>query len=283
MSTAPKLPKEFFNFESMELSSTEFQFFAKKMYELSGVHLPENDKNRALMKNRLAKLLRKFSITSYQGLVDHVRLASTETLSEFISALTTNKTDFFREKSHFDFLEKKLRTHFEKHDELRIWCAAASTGQEPYTLAMVCAEHLKPADLKRTKILATDIDLDALQKGADGFYLPNEMAGTPPALQSKYFEDFAGQLRAKDILTNLISFCPFNLVKDSYQFRQPFHFVFCRNVLIYFDEATCTKVIDGLISALAPAGHLFLGHSEAGVMKSPRAESLTGAVFRRKS
>lgn len=283
MSAAKKLPSEFFNFESMELSSKEFSFFAQKMYELSGVYLPENDKNRALMKNRLAKLLRKYTINSYQGLVEHLMSASKDELNDFVSSLTTNKTDFFREKSHFDFLERHLKTHFEKHDELRIWCAAASTGQEPYTLAMVCSEFLKPADLKRTKILATDIDLDALQKGADGFYMPNEMVGTPPALQAKYFEDFAGQLRAKDSLTQLISFCPFNLVKDSYQFRQPFHYVFCRNVLIYFDEATCAKVIDGLISSLAPGGHLFLGHSEAGVMKSPKAESLTGAVFRRKS
>ena len=286
MSAAKKIPPVqsgvISHLESVELSSSDFRYFAEKIYSLAGVSLPENEKNRALMKNRLARLMRKHNVNDYSSLRAVLVEAKHDLDNEFISALTTNKTDFYREKAHFDFLAKQLKGHFDKNDELRIWCSAASTGQEPYTLAMVCMENLNPSELMRTKILATDIDLQVLDKAASGKYSKFEMSGMPPHLEKKYFQPVGKDLFAIDqSLVDMISFCPFNLAKGPGSFRAPFHHIFCRNVLIYFDDPTCQQVINGLLSSLIPGGYLFLGHSEAGVMRSPGVESLSSAIYRK--
>lgn len=283
MSAARKFSPETSMAEGLVLSTNDFLFFAKKIYDLTGINLPDNEKNRALVRNRLSKLMRKWEQNSYVGLIQRIQKAGAKELEIFVSALTTNKTDFFREKTHFDFLSKALKNHFTKEKDLLIWCAAASTGQEPYTLAMVCAEVLTPTEFSRTKILATDIDIEALQKGVDAIYTEGEIIGIPPHLRSKYLNEFNGKYQISETLIEKISFCPFNLIKGPYGFGSSFHFVFCRNVLIYFDEATINKVVDGLLSVVNPMGYLFLGQSESGVMKSPNAKSMTGAVFQRTS
>jgi chemotaxis protein methyltransferase CheR len=267
--------------DSLDVSTKDFGFVAKKIYELAGVHLPDNQKNRALVKNRLSKLMKTFQKTNISSLVVKLQELKNTEMDEFVSALTTNKTDFFREKTHFDFLTSQLKNHFDKERELKIWCAAASTGQEPYTLAMVCSEILTPAQMQCTQILATDIDLEALQKGVDAVYTKTEIAGIPMNIRSKYLGEVGDKYRMNPALSEHITFCPFNLIRGPYSFNKPFHFVFCRNVLIYFDEPTINKVVDGLISTLVPKGFLFLGQSESGVMKSPSAKSHSGAVFQR--
>ncbi len=280
-STARNLLAEFQSLESLELGSEEFKFFADKMYQLAGVSLPENDKNYALMKNRLAKLLRTYAFSSYSDLIQKLKTATPELTNEFISCLTTNKTDFFRESYHFEFMQDYLKTHFKSNPDLRIWCSAASTGQEPYTLSMVCHESLNASEMSRTKILATDIDLDALGKAADGMYARSDMSGLPPALEKKYFDEIAGLYRASEAIVKPLHFSQFNLVKGPYQFQKPFHMIFCRNVLIYFDDATIDRVITNLISCLAPGGYLFLGHSESGAMRIKTAKPLSRAIFQK--
>lgn len=281
MSAAKKIA-DGYDMMELPLSNQTYQFFADKMYDIAGVHLPVSDKNLSLVKNRLTKILRKYELGSFEELAQRMRNPDTALLEMFISSLTTNKTHFFREDAHFKFLKQQLSTHFQTENELRIWCAAASTGQEPYTLATVVSESVPTNKLSQCKILATDIDLDVLKKAVNGVYTETEMDGLPRELRTKYFENRKdGTYRAKDELASLLHFARFNLVQDAYQFKKPFHYIFCRNVLIYFDPPTTKRVIASLASCLGKDWFLILGHSESGTVNDPQIKALSQATYRR--
>jgi chemotaxis protein methyltransferase CheR len=269
----------------IELSENTFKKFSKKMYDLAGVNLPPNPKNFSLVKNRLSKLIRQYSLSSYEELFEYLDREDKQLKSDFISALTTNKTSFFREEAHFDFFKTYLKTHFEKNQDLRVWCAAASIGAEPYTIAICLNEILTPEQLKRTRVLATDIDLQVLERSAKGVYTPAEIEDVPDQMKRAYFEhaekDGHDWYRVKDNLAKLVQFAPFNLIQDQYKFQHGFHVVFCRNVLIYFDEPTTKKVIANLTSTLKPDGYLILGHSESGTVRNPDLKAMTRAVYQK--
>lgn len=290
MSAAKKIDfnQSVFDYQELELSQKAFELFAGKMYDIAGVDLPNSPKNHALLRNRLIKILRKRGITSYEAYWDIVKDGSKEVISEFVSALTTNMTSFFRESAHFDFLAKILPEQFSK-SELRIWCCASSTGQEPYTISMTCKESLPEQQIARTKILATDIDQQVLKKASVGIYEDKDMQGLSPALRQKYFtkvkstdkkrtEEF---FQANDDIHKLIHYAYFNLMNETYVFQNKFHVIFCRNVLIYFDEETTKRVINNLTSVLAPGGYLILGHSESGNVKHPGLRPLSRAIYQK--
>ncbi len=294
MSTARKLDKSIsthnvFEMQDLELSTKTYELFATKMYDIAGVDLPYSPKNHALLKNRLVKILRKRSLASYEQYWDLLKNGSTEVISEFVSALTTNMTSFFRESAHFDFLERILPEKFEKIPELRIWCCASSTGQEPYTIAMTVCEGLSEAQCSRAKILATDIDEQVIKKASMGIYEDKDLQALNPMLRQKYFAKVKGagkrageeHYQAKDDIHKLIRFAYFNLMNESYVFQHKFHIIFCRNVLIYFDEPTTKRVISNLASALAPGGYLILGHSESGNVKHTELKSLSRAIYQK--
>jgi chemotaxis protein methyltransferase CheR len=286
MSAAKKLTVEdiSLNLQDVELKPDQFKFFADLMYELSGVNLPVSAKNEALVKNRLTKLMRKNKMSDYGQLREQLKNPSPQLLNEFISSLTTNKTHFFREDAHFTWFTEYLKGHFAKNNDLRVWCAAASTGQEPYTTGIVMRESLNSQQLSKTKFLATDIDLQVLKKAAEGQYTQSEMDGCPEQLRQKYFDTIKGKetlYRAKDDLASMVRFAPLNLIQDSYPFQHKFHVIFCRNVLIYFDPPTTKKVIDNLASSLVPGGYLILGHSESGTVKSTLIKPLSRAIYQR--
>lgn len=272
------------NFEDIHLSDKMFEKLSKKMYELAGVDLPNTSKNHALIRNRIVKLLRRHSLKSYEEYWSFLEGGNSEIISEFISALTTNMTSFYRESSHFDFLTSVLPGLMGKFSsELRIWCAAASTGQEPYTIAMTAAEAM-PANANRVRILATDIDLEVLKKASVGVYEEREMQGLNPVLRHKYFATTKKDekvYRVQDDLHKMIRFAPFNLMNPRFEFQHKFHVIFCRNVLIYFDEQTTKRVIDNLTSCLAPGGYLILGHSESGNVKHPHLKPMSRAVYQK--
>ncbi len=288
MSAVKKLnPDEFsLNFQELEMSQDQFLFFAKTMYDLSGVNLPHSEKNVALVKNRLTKLIRRNKLTGYEDLKQLLKNPNPQLINDFISALTTNKTHFFREDSHFEWFSKYLKEeHFSKHSDLRVWCAAASTGQEPYTTAIVLRENLNANQLAKTKFLATDIDLQVLKKAAEGAYTNAEMDGCPESLRKKYFDsvqlkDGVGY-RAKNELAHMIKFAPLNLIQDNFPFQHKFHVIFCRNVLIYFDPPTTKKVISSLVNSLNPGGYLILGHSESGTVRNESLQPLSRAIYRK--
>jgi len=274
------------DFDNIKLSDKYFEKFAKKMYELAGVDLPPSSKNHALVRNRIIKLLRRYEIGSYEEYWTLLEKNDPTMVSEFISALTTNMTSFFREESHFEFLRKVLPEIATKnHGEIRMWCCAASTGQEPYTLALTACESLAAKDFAQLKFLATDIDLQVLKKASQGTYVEREMQGLPPQLRQKYFDkcQVANEegWRVKDQLHDAIRFAPFNLMNTTYDFKHKFDVIFCRNVLIYFDEPTTKRVIDNLTACLSPNGYLVLGHSESGNVRHSLLRPLSRAVYQK--
>lgn len=275
-----------YDFEDIKLSDKTYQKFANRMYELAGVDLPFSAKNHALIRNRIVKLLRRHKLSTYEEYWDFLERGDNSVVNEFISALTTNMTSFYRESNHFDFLGNVLPELYKRSPEgLRLWCAAASTGQEPYTIAMTVCESLPEAQAQKVRILATDIDLQVLKKASVGTYDDKETQGLPASHRLKYFEKVkVGQedfIRARDHLHRMIRFAPFNLMNPKYEFQHKFHVIFCRNVLIYFDEETTKKVIDNLTSCLGSGGYLVLGHSESGNVKHPHLKPLSRAVYQK--
>lgn len=274
------------DFEEIPLTDKMFENFSKRMYDLAGVDLPPTPKNHALVRNRIVKLLRRHSLKTYEAYWALLEKGDSRIVSEFISALTTNMTSFYREANHFDFLKEVLPDMSRKFGpELRLWCAAASTGQEPYTIAMTVMEALPESQLPKIKMLATDIDLQVLKKASVGIYEEREMQGLPPVQRQKYFQKVKAKdsegWRARDDLNSMIRFAPFNLMNPQYSFQHKFHVIFCRNVLIYFDDPTTKRVIDNLASCLAPGGYLILGHSESGNVKHPGLKPLSRAIYQR--
>jgi chemotaxis protein methyltransferase CheR len=243
----------------------DFKRVADRIYVLAGIYLPMNPKNLALVSNRMAKLLRKYSQMNLDQILSAVERGDLVITKDFISALTTNKTEFFREKEHFDFLAKWLQSR--SHQPVRIWCAASSTGQEPYTLAMIVWENLPESSRKKSRILATDIDHEVLEKASLGEYTGHELHGLSLERQKKFFNKKEGDVYSVDSkIRDLVQFGRFNLVTGEYRkFSGQFDVIFCRNVLIYFYRPTVEKVLRELAGVLGTGGYLFLGHSESGL------------------
>lgn len=283
--SAQKKEKTQSPFSPLFLEKSEYSYFSKKIYNLAGINLPLNEKNISLLQNRLSRLLRKYNLNSYQNIISKLETNEKIFIEDFISCLTTNKTHFFREPAHFDFLKKELSTHFYHNSDLRIWCAASSTGQEPYTLSMVLHESLTIQQLSRSRILATDIDLEILNKASLGLFDQNELEGLNNYYKNKYFtQDISTKkFKATPQLQSIVDFNRFNLVTGLYKFSKNFDFIFCRNVLIYFDPPTTHKVIDSLGSVLKPGGYLILGHSESGSQQHKSLKSITQAVFKKEN
>jgi chemotaxis protein methyltransferase CheR len=267
-----------------------FSQLASILKSVAGISMLLNDKNLSLMAGRLISIMRKYNFTSYAEYLPHLNRNNHEMLTEFISQMTTNTTEFFRENDHFEFLKQKLPDIMGKNRterELRIWCAACSSGQEAYTLAMVVAQALPDFDIRRLKLLATDIDFEILQKAMAGVYNTPDLKGVPLALRQKYFNqvgvgrDGEKCYQINTTLQNQIQFASFNLVTSEYPFKHSFDIVFCRNVFIYFDKPTQTTIIDRFIKHLKPGGLLFLGHSESGMVKSDKMKTISYAVYQK--
>jgi chemotaxis protein methyltransferase CheR len=259
--------------------------------ERAGIFLPNNSKNICLMASRLAPILRELGLESYHEYLRLLRDPGNALEGDFISAMTTNTTQFFRESRHFEFLKLHLpalleakRKRFSR--ELRVWCAAASTGQEPYTILMCLLEAIPAIQEWDLKFLASDIDLEVLERAAKGVYTDVEVASLPAHYRQKYLDAEkkdrnASRFRVKAELRRRIRFAPLNLLTAPFPFRHRFDIVFCRNVLIYFDRETAVGVIHRLAGAVSEEGMLFLGHSESGINRPEGMEQVAPAAYQR--
>jgi chemotaxis protein methyltransferase CheR len=188
---------------------------------------------------------------------------------DLINAVTTNKTDFFREPTHFQYLEKVALPDLVKRGvrTVRTWSAACSTGPEPYTLAMVLEDYAERHGGPSYGILATDLDTEVLETARRGIYPAEQVAPVPKLLAQKYVmhprDSRRRDIRITPALRSTIGFARLNLMDSRYPVGNPMHLIFCRNVLIYFDKTTQFKVVSRLVDCLAPQGYLFLGHSES--------------------
>jgi chemotaxis protein methyltransferase CheR len=237
------------------------------LYAETGINL--GTAKRDMVQARLAKRLRHHGLDSFGDYLRLVRDAGPAGAEwqAFINALTTNKTDFFREPHHFDFLRDAVIPRAAAAGRrLRIWSAGCSTGEEPYTLAMTLREHCPAAGGWDVRVLASDIDTAVLAAAERGVYDEDRVGPVPPDLLRKYFlrgtGASAGKVAVRPALRDLITFRQINLTGGSWPVRSRFDAIFCRNVVIYFDRPTQERLLGRFAAHLNPGGHLVLGHSE---------------------
>lgn len=274
----------------VQLNDSEFNKFRKLIYEIAGISL--SDRKRELVKSRLARRLRLLNLESYAEYYDllcDAKLSKTET-EHFTNALTTNKTEFFRESHHFEYLRNaffpalRQATLSGRDKKLRIWCAAASTGQEPYTLAIAMTDYFGSQTDWDLRLLASDIDTQVLATATAGAYLESDMDGLTSSMRTKYFTREARGTdptwRAKDELKRLITFRQLNLIHPNWPIHTQFDAIFCRNVMIYFDQATQERLVDRFSEYLQPDGLLVIGHSESLFSITDKFDSLGDTIYK---
>jgi chemotaxis protein methyltransferase CheR len=251
------------------LSDREFRDLGKLILQEAGICL--KDSKRMLVQARLAKRLRNLGFASYGAYFDYVsQPANGEERGELVNCITTNKTDFFRENHHFEFLAKQVIRQAERLPasgglrRLRLWSAGCSSGEEPYSMAITILETLGSSRGWDIKILASDIDTGVLAKAEAGIYEGERLGGIAEPLVRKYFRRLDGGERfaVKENLKELIRFRRINFADAAWPVRTRFDAIFCRNVIIYFDRPTQQRLLERLAAYLEPSGYLMMGHSE---------------------
>ncbi|MFO7985604.1 MAG: protein-glutamate O-methyltransferase CheR [Desulfatiglandaceae bacterium] len=251
------------NLISSELSERDFKHVSDIVYSICGINL-KNGKE-ALVRARLTKRLRVLKLGSFK---EYMHLINGDEgqkeIGFLIDAMTTNKTSFFRESAHFNYLRDVIipETNTRK---MRFWTAACSSGEEPFSLCMLLHETIPNIALKDILILATDISVSMLKKARMATYGKETIRDLPPTFLKKYFVQHRSKegslYRVKDDIRANVRFAWLNLL-EPWPMRGPFNVIFCRNVMIYFDRPTQQKLINRFWDILASGGHLFVGHSE---------------------
>jgi chemotaxis protein methyltransferase CheR len=250
-------------------SDEDFKTLSKLAYEHAGIVLAESKRN--LIYGRLSRRLRALGMTTFRDYRAYLMGdGGASEMQNFINSISTNLTKFFRESHHFDHFRSTVVVPYangrsRRGQRLRVWSAGCSTGEEPYTIAVILQKEMNDVERHDVRILATDIDTEVLGKAARGEYPANSVDDVPKAYRS-YFESAKGErgpiVRMSQMTRSLISFRQLNLL-ETWPFQGPFDAIFCRNVLIYFDKATQRGVLERLSRRLAPDGLYFAGHSES--------------------
>jgi chemotaxis protein methyltransferase CheR len=268
------------------LTDTQFHRIRELVREHTGISLSEA--KRQLVYGRLARRLRALKLESFGEYIELLERGVAVELEEFTNAITTNLTSFFREPHHFEYLASDVLPKIVAKDNgvrrARIWCCAASTGEEPYSIAMVLREAQEMLTGFDVKLLATDLDSAVLATAAGGVYNAERLKSVSGARVSRFFKkgsgEHAGQYRAQDELRNLITFKQLNLMHE-WPVRGPFDAIFCRNVIIYFDKETQRALFERMATLQRPGDMLFLGHSESLYRVSDKYELVGRTIYRR--
>jgi chemotaxis protein methyltransferase CheR len=247
--------------QEFSFSAIDFEKVRTLIYQHAGISL--NPGKQAMVYSRLSRRLRDTSHRSFASYLQWLQSASSSDpeWQEFINCLTTNLTAFFREDHHFTALAADLRARGKGAQ--RIWCSAASTGEEPYSIAMVVAETLGLTS--GTRIMASDIDTKVLATARRAVYDAEARGLSTERLQRHFMRgrgNNSGFIRVKPELASMVEFRPFNLMSKDWSLGEPFDLIFCRNVMIYFDAATQRQVLQQMHRVLKPGGLLYVGHSE---------------------
>ncbi|WND01891.1 protein-glutamate O-methyltransferase CheR [Temperatibacter marinus] len=242
----------------------DFEFLAKFLKERSGLMLTQD--KVYLLESRLTPIARKYGHDTLDAFIASFKMSRDEALNvEVTEAMTTNESFFFRDSTPFDLFKNQVLPVIEKNrptKRLRIWCAAASTGQEPYSLAMILKEQWHKWKDWKIEIVGTDICTKVLSKAKQGHYSQFEVQrGLPIQMLIKYFEQDGDVWKLNDEIRNMVSYRPFNLL-SSFTTLGNFDVIYCRNVLIYFDQETKGDVLDRMRRHVADDGTLFLGAAE---------------------
>jgi chemotaxis protein methyltransferase CheR len=269
------------------ISSRWFNQLSRYIYDAVGIKMPPT--KRTMLEGRLRRRLRETGIGTFDEycsyLFDHDGL-KTEAI-HLIDCVTTNKTDFFREPNHFDYLRDVALPEIAGRGvrRIRMWSSACSTGAEPYTMAMVLQEFVDRQRGLDYSVLATDISTDVLGAAHRGVYTRDMVEPVPPELRQKYVRTSATpgarEVRIVPGLRSRVGFGRMNLMDRKYRVGEPMDAIFCRNVLIYFDQPTQAAVLQRLCECLKPGGYLFIGHSESLAGAGLPVKPVAHTVFRK--
>lgn len=249
------------------LTTEDFQRLSSFLYAEVGHHLPPSKKT--MLETRLRKRLAALGYRRYRDYVDFIlSMAGRDSeLVPLFDLVTTNKTDFFREPHHFDFMNATILPAFTEKRPFLTWSAGCSSGDEPYTVAMVLAEHAAATPGFSFRILATDISTRVLATAKAGIYSDDKVDPVPKAMARKYLMrgkgELAGKVRIVPELREKIAFHRLNFMDPDFGIDARFDIAFCRNVIIYFDKKTQRDVLSRIVRHIIPGGHLFIGHSES--------------------
>jgi chemotaxis protein methyltransferase CheR len=265
-----------------EFTAHDFARVRKLIYQHAGISL--SDAKTDMVYSRIGRRLRAVGQDSFKQYLDDLeQQQNPDEWEAFTNALTTNLTSFFREEHHFPILADHL---VKLHKPIRIWCSAASTGEEPYTIAMTACEAfgtLKPP----VEIYATDIDTNVLATASKGVYPYERVSKLSEKRRKEFFQKGTGQnegsVRVRNELRSLITFSQLNLLDDQWPMKEPFDAIFCRNVMIYFDKPTQTKILSRFVPLMKPHSLLFAGHSENFLYVSNALQLLGKTVYQLKN
>ncbi|MEZ5071382.1 MAG: CheR family methyltransferase [Bacteroidales bacterium] len=276
----PKIPQE--------LTDKEFRTLSDYINRNIGIKLPDHKK--VMVQSRLMKRVRELGLDSYASYFEMVFSArgQTDELIHMLDVITTNKTDFFRESVHFDFLRDQVLPEFQQLNipgGVKIWSAGCSSGEEPYTIGITMEEYNAANRPLNYRIIGTDLSTRILKMAKNAVYTEQRVADIPLALKKKYF------LKSKDPSRQVVRVIPalraktdfrrLNFMDDHYHMQESFDVVFCRNVLIYFERHIQEAVINKLCRHLKPGGFFFLGHSESIMRMTVPLEQIKPTIFRR--
>lgn len=244
-------------------SEADFERVRRLIYEHAGISLSPS--KHEMVYSRLGRRLRVLGLSSFKDYLARLESGDAAEWEAFTNSLTTNLTAFFREEHHFPVLADLLKRH-RGSTQISLWCSASSTGEEPYSMAITAIETLG-SQASRVKILATDIDTNVLAKARQGVYSMERVEKMPAERLKRFFLRGTGQhqgkARVRDELRAMITYRPLNLLDPGWPIRGPFHAIFCRNVMIYFDKQTQYGILRKFVPLLRPDGLLFTGHSES--------------------
>jgi chemotaxis protein methyltransferase CheR len=265
-----------------ELNKKQFNKVSQLVYRLSGIKLGVG--KEALVKARLVKRLRALGMGSFDEYLNHIENdEGGRELSRLIDVITTNKTGFFREIEHFNYLRENILPELKK-PRIRFWSAACSSGEEPFSLAILLRNEVPNIDSRDVKILATDISTTMLEKASDPVFREEDLQDLPVSVLKKYFalmrKEWPRTYRIKDNIRAMVKFAWLNLL-GPWPMKRPFNIIFCRNVMIYFDKPTQQRLIKRFWHLLEPGGYLFVGHAEGLSSISHKFRYVRPATYRK--
>jgi len=264
-----------------DLTPSEFEQIRKIVYDYCGINLHEG--KQALVRGRLMKRLRYLKLSTFAEYLDYLEKDDTgQEFSQFIDILTTNKTSFFRESSHYDFIEKEIIPGVGNRP-LKWWSAGCSSGEEPITMAMILKEGMKMTGKPPVKILATDLSREVVQFAKMGVYPKEKLNGMPNYFLKKYFKptpENKNNFVIDENIKNIITYGRLNLL-NNWPMKGPFHIIMCRNVMIYFDKQTQRRLVERFYDLLEPGGYLFIGHSESVTNKEIGLRTVLPAAYQK--
>lgn len=264
------------------MDARTFLRFRKFIYQKSGISLSEG--KESLVSSRVAKRMRAIGIDTHEAYLRYVCDDTTgEELVQMIDAISTNVTSFYREAEHFEVLDGLLRKWYDTGQRrFRIWCAAASSGEEPYTLAITVREALPARDVN-VRLLATDISTRVLKACLDGVYDEDKVRPVARNLRDRYFttkrEDGKHLYEVNSTLRQMLLFKRLNLSQTPFTLKGPLDVIFCRNVMIYFDRIVRGRLVDEFKRLLKPGGYLMVGHSESLTGLNTTFRAVKAAVY----